>query len=616
MNKLDEYLEQELGHIHKSEISQALGVLYKKSAEGEVEKLLVDVSFQVIKDKITPDMHYLGAKLININDEGTKGAVVFGFKLGRKTVEIVTIYNNGQVKGQEMMYLSDDDLFVPLTQEWVDIVQSGQKVNLGEPGGNLAASKPTIDLFPPFTQSPVLPPNVKFSSHKGLREFMAEVPDGFEKVANLIKEDPETAYLFLNYYPKGYLAQLKKEADELRLSQYKHEKKAQEEKEKAEKWQLFLTPSELDLTTPTKEGSYRVLAPVEGDFYCLYRRMDTDPRNDNGLFLVSKDGKVLYIAKKSDVPNTIFSYQRPIIVTEPAEEEFNPFMTPQDLTISKLKAPSGSLLYIFFEKDGQQLYDCYSLFNRKERPVVIRKEPELVAISLGDLSIKFTNNDAADSKNSFPLDSKIVIVKQEIDLPRLDITTLAQKIKGKAIESYENPFASIRKQASVSNGKTYSAETSERLKQILMEKEGLDEFAANVIAKVPGQYLLTKQAQPIQADLTQQVEQTIPMGGIPSASEFGDRTKKVLEEFFESSMISKILAQEPLSIIDDYITSMILTNDKLARLLLILYWVPEKFQEQYSMDILDQLELLLKNAFSSLGQIIATLYSKRSTTTL
>jgi hypothetical protein len=97
----------------------------------------------------------VGFQLVDRDDDGKKAAGVFGFKVGNRWFYAPVIYVNNELKGYELLYVKDDDQFVPLKENWISHLLSKRPTVLGEGvsrrGRDLGIHRPDLT---PMLQSP------------------------------------------------------------------------------------------------------------------------------------------------------------------------------------------------------------------------------------------------------------------------------------------------------------------------------------------------------------------------------------------------------------------------------------------------------------------------------
>jgi len=126
--------------------------------------------------------HEIGFQLLDRNRENTKAVGVFAFKVGSQWMYAPVFFLNGDLKGHELLYIKNQDMFVPLKENWVNyllnrkpnILGSGIQRNLSSLG----------QRQPDFTQLSRSPS--KFgSAQPTLKEMMTAVLPTLAKTATM-----------------------------------------------------------------------------------------------------------------------------------------------------------------------------------------------------------------------------------------------------------------------------------------------------------------------------------------------------------------------------------------------------------------------------------------------
>jgi hypothetical protein len=126
--------------------------------------------------------HEIGFQLLDRNRENTKAVGVFAFKVGSQWLYAPVFFLNGDLKGHELLYIKNQDMFVPLKENWVNylinrkpsILGSGIDKNLTQFG----------QRQPDFTQLSRSP--AKFgSAQPTLKEMMTAVMPVLAKTATM-----------------------------------------------------------------------------------------------------------------------------------------------------------------------------------------------------------------------------------------------------------------------------------------------------------------------------------------------------------------------------------------------------------------------------------------------
>ena len=73
----------------------------------------------------------IGFELLDKDEDETKAVGVYVFRVGDQIVFVPVFYDGGRLSGMSMLYLKDEDLFVPATEETIDHLYSRQPFNIG-----------------------------------------------------------------------------------------------------------------------------------------------------------------------------------------------------------------------------------------------------------------------------------------------------------------------------------------------------------------------------------------------------------------------------------------------------------------------------------------------------
>lgn len=122
------------------------------STDSNFERTFADLAYARLRDKAPSLLDFLiGFQLLDKNEEETHAVGVFGFKVGGEWVYCPVFFINGELKGHELMYIKNQDAFVPMTEEWVNYILNRRPSLLGEtektPRNQLGIRQPDFDLF-------------------------------------------------------------------------------------------------------------------------------------------------------------------------------------------------------------------------------------------------------------------------------------------------------------------------------------------------------------------------------------------------------------------------------------------------------------------------------------
>ena len=97
------------------------------------EQAFGNLAHAYLQDKAPALLDYeVGFQLVDRNQESTKAVGVFGFKVGDKWLYAPIFFVNGDMKGHDLLYLKDQDLFVPLQENWLNYIMNRKPSVLGE----------------------------------------------------------------------------------------------------------------------------------------------------------------------------------------------------------------------------------------------------------------------------------------------------------------------------------------------------------------------------------------------------------------------------------------------------------------------------------------------------
>lgn len=99
--------------------------------------------------------HELGFQLLDRNQENTKAVGVIAFKVGSHQLFAPVFFLSGDLKGHELLYIKNQDMFVPLKENWLNYILN-RKPNIL--GAGVSRQTSTLGVMQPdlnrLTQSP------------------------------------------------------------------------------------------------------------------------------------------------------------------------------------------------------------------------------------------------------------------------------------------------------------------------------------------------------------------------------------------------------------------------------------------------------------------------------
>lgn len=147
--------------------------------DAQFEKTFADLAHARLRDRAPGLLDYLlGFQLLDKNEDDTHAVGLWGFKIGEELLYAPVFFLNGQLKGDDLLYLKSQDAFVPLKENWINYLLNRRPYVLGETEfkdqADLGVMQPDFNTFarPPYSGS-------KYSS-SSLRGIMDRLTDSVE----------------------------------------------------------------------------------------------------------------------------------------------------------------------------------------------------------------------------------------------------------------------------------------------------------------------------------------------------------------------------------------------------------------------------------------------------
>ena len=127
------------------------------TTDRQFEATFSDLAYSVLKDVAPALFDYLvGFQVLDVNDDQTHALGVFGCKVGDDWVYLPVFFHNGELKGKELMYIKEQDMFLPLAENWIGYVLHRRPYILGE---QTDETRRDLSNYPPdltsFVSSPM-----------------------------------------------------------------------------------------------------------------------------------------------------------------------------------------------------------------------------------------------------------------------------------------------------------------------------------------------------------------------------------------------------------------------------------------------------------------------------
>lgn len=182
--------------------------------EQSFEQAFSQLGFAYIKDKAPRLLDNLkGFQLIERNEDNTRAVGVFGAQLNREWVYLPIFFLNGDLKGHELLYMKNQDLFVPLKENWVNYLLSKQPHVLGS---GVNGTLRELGIMQPELRRLSIPPYATKYAAAGWEPWAIEF---LPILGRLTTESPKGLYQESELVPKiaaahlGFAKALKKACD-------------------------------------------------------------------------------------------------------------------------------------------------------------------------------------------------------------------------------------------------------------------------------------------------------------------------------------------------------------------------------------------------------------------
>ena len=101
--------------------------------DADFERTFADLAHASLRDRapILLD-HLVGFQLLDKSEDDSHAVGVWGFKVGNEWMYAPVFFLNGQLKGDELLYIKSQDAFVPLKENWINYLLNRRPHVLGE----------------------------------------------------------------------------------------------------------------------------------------------------------------------------------------------------------------------------------------------------------------------------------------------------------------------------------------------------------------------------------------------------------------------------------------------------------------------------------------------------
>ncbi len=161
------------------------------TSETALETTLNDLANARLRDKAPGLVNYMvGFQLLKCNDEGSRAVGIFGFEIDDSIYYCPVFFLNGEVKGLDSLYAVDSDLFMPLTEDWINSLIHRKAQKIGDPDKTSPQQRGV--RFPDYRRLTQLPPSGAKTAGQQVLDSMLDVLELTDVAPSL----PETLVKF------------------------------------------------------------------------------------------------------------------------------------------------------------------------------------------------------------------------------------------------------------------------------------------------------------------------------------------------------------------------------------------------------------------------------------
>lgn len=149
------------------------------------EQSMAEMALAALKSKAPALTDYLmGFQLVERGEDDTKAMGFFAFKIGDQWVYGPTFFLNGEIKGDEMMYVKTEDKILPLNEGWINDLVKKRSFSLG---GTQDSDRERLGITAPdlsrLTRRPATAKAAAARDQMLVQEIVNSIAAGTEKIA-------------------------------------------------------------------------------------------------------------------------------------------------------------------------------------------------------------------------------------------------------------------------------------------------------------------------------------------------------------------------------------------------------------------------------------------------
>lgn len=152
--------------------------------ETALEKTFSDLAYSHLRDKSQGLLDYLvGFQMLKQEDDGRRAVGIFGFEVDEDFYYSPIFFLNGEIRGLDSLYSVKSDLFVPLTDDWVNTIINRRQQSLGSPDTSSRSERGTH--VPDYSRLRIIPGGTGSINLKLAADTMMSQPDQLATVGTV-----------------------------------------------------------------------------------------------------------------------------------------------------------------------------------------------------------------------------------------------------------------------------------------------------------------------------------------------------------------------------------------------------------------------------------------------
>jgi hypothetical protein len=118
--------------LHDKQVTSKLGELGGDGQDSEFEAAFSNLGHAYLREKAPSlEPHEVGFEVLERADDGRRAAGITGFQVGDQLIYSPVFWLSGKIKGSELLFLKDQEMFVPLKENWINYMMERRMPEIG-----------------------------------------------------------------------------------------------------------------------------------------------------------------------------------------------------------------------------------------------------------------------------------------------------------------------------------------------------------------------------------------------------------------------------------------------------------------------------------------------------